>query len=91
MVKIDFSIEIHLFFLLFRLVPFPKPIEEPKDDLPCTYLGCVYVEKPSGMDVLRSAIEKVSKTIPEDKWISVTVNISPSSFTITTNNVKLLE
>jgi hypothetical protein len=63
-------------------------MEEPKDDLPCTYLGCIYVEKPAGMDILRSAIEKVSKTVPEDKWLAVTVNISPASFTITTDNVK---
>jgi amyloid beta (A4) precursor protein-binding family B protein 2 (Fe65-like) len=67
-------------------IPFPTPMEEPKDDLPCTYLGCIYVEKPSGMDILRSAIEKVSKTVPEDKWLAVTVNISPASFTITTDN-----
>ncbi len=62
---------------------------EPTDNLPCTYLGCVYVEKPAGMDILRSAIEKVSKTVPEDKWLLVTVNISPSSFTITSDNVDL--
>jgi hypothetical protein len=62
-------------------------MEEPKDNLPCTYLGCVYVEKPSGIDILRTAIEKVSKTVPKDKWLPVTVNISPSSFTISSDNV----
>jgi len=67
-------------------VSFPAPMEEPKDDLPCTYLGCVYVEKPTGIDILRSAIEKVSKTVPKEKWISVIVNISPSSFTIISDN-----
>jgi hypothetical protein len=63
-------------------------MEEPTNNLPCTYLGCLYVEKPCGIDILRPAIEKVSKTVPEDKWLSVTVNISPASFTITSNNVK---
>ncbi|CAF4363766.1 unnamed protein product, partial [Adineta steineri] len=59
---------------------------EPSDDLLCTYLGCVYVDKPGGMEVLRPAIEKVSTTVPQDKWISVIVNISPASFTISSNN-----
>jgi len=49
-------------------------------------LGCVYVEKPGGMDILRPAIDKVSNTVPEEKWLSVTVNISPSSITVCSNN-----
>ena len=53
-------------------------MEEAQDDLPCTYLGCVYVDKPTEMDVLRTAIERVSKTVPDEKWIRVTVNILPS-------------
>ena len=60
------------------------------NDLFCTYLGCVYVDKPGGMEVLRPAIERVSTTVPEDKWLPVTVNISPSSFTISSNNVNLV-
>ncbi|CAF1067661.1 unnamed protein product [Adineta ricciae] len=67
-------------------ISFPSPIEEPMNDLFCTYLGCVYVDKPGGMEVLRPAIERVSTTVPEDKWLPVTVNISPSSFTISSNN-----
>ena len=66
-------------------------MEEAQDDLPCTYLGCVYVDKPTGIDVLRAAIERVSKTVPEEKWIRVTVNISPSSLTIITDNVRFLD
>ena len=71
-------------------VPFPTPMEEQRDDLPCTYLGCVYVEKPTGIDVLRAAIERVSTTVPQEKWIRVTVNLSPSSLTIITDNVSIL-
>ena len=41
-------------------------MEEPQDDSPCTYLGCVYVDKPTGMNVLRAAIERVSKAVPEE-------------------------
>ena len=63
-------------------------MEEPKDNLPCTYLGCVYVEKPGGMETLRPAIEKVSQTVPEEKWLAVTVNISPASFTVCSDNVR---
>jgi len=66
-------------------------MEEPANNLPCTYLGCVYVEKPAGIDILRTAIEKVSKTVPQDKWLPVIVNISPSAFTITSDNVKYFE
>lgn len=76
--------------LLFFLVPFPTPMEEARDDLPCTYLGCVYVDKPTGMDVLRAAVERVAKAVPEEKWIRVTVNISPSSLIIITDNVRSL-
>lgn len=64
-------------------------MEEQRDDLPCTYLGCIYVEKPTGIDVLRAAIERVSTTVPQEKWLRVTVNISPSSLTITTDNVRI--
>ncbi|CAF3734070.1 unnamed protein product [Adineta steineri] len=67
-------------------ISFPTPMAEPSDDLLCTYLGCVYVDKPGGMEVLRPAIEKVSTTVPQDKWISVVVNISPASFTISSTN-----
>ncbi|CAF1413928.1 unnamed protein product [Adineta steineri] len=67
-------------------ISFPTPMAEPSDDLLCTYLGCVYVDKPGGMEILRPAIEKVSTTVPQDKWISVIVNISPASFTISSNN-----
>jgi hypothetical protein len=77
--------------LLNILVAFPTPMEEPTNDLPCTYLGCVYVEKPGGMDVLRPAIERVAKTVPEEKWLKVFVNISPSSFTISSDNVHFLK
>ncbi len=66
-------------------------MEEPKNNLPCTYLGCVYVEQPGGMEILRPAIDKVSTTVPEDKWLPVIVNISPSSFTISSNNVDFLK
>lgn len=72
--------------ILSNLISFPTPANEPTNDLPCTYLGCIFVDKPSGIDVLRSAIERVSTTVPEDKWLSVTVHMSPSSISITVNN-----
>ena len=62
-------------------------MEEPKNNLSCTYLGCVYVDKPGGMETLRPAIEKVSHTVPEEKWLAVMVNISPASFTVCSDNV----
>ncbi|CAF0810219.1 unnamed protein product [Rotaria sordida] len=65
---------------------FPTPMPETTNNLSCTYLGCVYVEKSGGMDVLRPAIEKVSKAVPEDKWRRIIVDISPSSFIISLDN-----
>jgi hypothetical protein len=70
-----------------RLVSFPTPMEEQKKHLACKYLGCIYVEKPGGMHILRPAIEKVSMTVPEDKWISVIVNISPTSIVVSSDDV----
>ncbi len=35
----------------------------------------VYFEKVGGMDILRAAIEKVSKRVSEDEWLHVIVNI----------------
>ncbi|CAF0963806.1 unnamed protein product [Adineta steineri] len=67
-------------------VSFPTPMEEQKKHLPCKYLGCIYVEKPGGMHVLRPAIEKVSQTVPEDKWIPVIVNISPTSIIVSSED-----
>jgi hypothetical protein len=62
-------------------------MEEQKKNLPCKYLGCIYVEKPGGMEILRPAIEKVSTTVPEEKWISVVVHISPTSIIVSSDDV----
>lgn len=77
-------------FRFFSLVSvsFPTPIEEPKNNLNCTYVGCMFVEKAGGMEILRPAIEKVAQTVPEEKWVPVTVNISPTSISVCSNNVR---
>ncbi|CAF2921295.1 unnamed protein product [Rotaria sp. Silwood2] len=61
---------------------FPTPMEEQKNNLPCKYLGCTYVDKPGGMDILRPTIEQITTTVPDDKWIPVIVKISPTSIVI---------
>lgn len=66
---------------------FPTPMEEQKKNLSCKYLGCIYVEKPGGMDILRPAIEKLSLTVPENQWIPVIVNISPTSIIVCSEDV----
>lgn len=63
-------------------------MEEAKKNLTCKYLGCIYVEKPAGMDILRPAIEKVAVSVPDDRWISVTVHISPTSLIICSDDVR---
>jgi hypothetical protein len=62
-------------------------MEEQKNNLSCKYLGCTYVDKPGGMDILRPAIENLSLTIPENQWISVDVNISPTSIIVCSDDV----
>ncbi len=62
-------------------------MEEQKKHLACKYLGCIYVEKPGGMDILRPAIEELSMTVPEDQWISAVVNISPTSIIVCSDDV----
>lgn len=38
---------------------FPTPQEEPKKVIKCRYLGSLQVNRPSGIDILNSAIEKI--------------------------------
>ena len=72
------------------LVSFPTPMEEQKKNLSCKYLGCTYVEKSSGIDILRLAIETLAITVPEDQWIPVVVNISPTSILVCADDVREL-
>lgn len=65
-------------------------MEEQKNSLLCKYLGCTYVDKAGGMDILRPAIDKVVLTVPQDKWIPVEIKISPTSIVVCSNDVSLL-
>ncbi|KAL4229771.1 amyloid beta (A4) precursor protein-binding [Mactra antiquata] len=62
---------------------FPTPMEEPKKVLRCHYLGSCLVNKPTGMDVLNRAIDKMIEEIPPEKWQYVGVAVAPSTITIT--------
>lgn len=63
-------------------ISFPTPMEEQKKNISCKYLGCIYVEKPGGMDVLRPAIENLAQTVPTDRWLPVDMHISPTSIIV---------
>lgn len=67
-------------------ISFPSANEESRTSLPAIYLGCVYVDRPGGMEVLRAAIEKVAQTVPQEKWISVFLYVSPTSFSVVSNS-----
>jgi hypothetical protein len=69
------------------LASFPTPIEESRKDLACQYLGCMYVDKPGGMDILRPAVEQVAMDVPEERWVPVKVHISPTSINICSDDV----
>ncbi|WAQ99079.1 FEH1-like protein [Mya arenaria] len=62
---------------------FPTPMEEPKKVLRCHYLGSTLVNKPTGMEVLNSTIDKMLETVPPEKWQYVGVAVAPSTITIT--------
>ncbi|KAG7165513.1 Fe65-like [Homarus americanus] len=61
---------------------FPTPMEEPKKVMRVQYVGVLQVERPSGMDVLNSAIDRVVESNPRP-WRNVSVAVAPSTVTIT--------
>ncbi|XP_064077881.1 protein Fe65 homolog isoform X4 [Macrobrachium nipponense] len=61
---------------------FPTPMEEPKKVMRVQYIGLLQVERPSGMEVLNSAIDRVIENNPKP-WKNVAVAIAPSTITIT--------
>ncbi|KAL3880124.1 hypothetical protein ACJMK2_032392 [Sinanodonta woodiana] len=62
---------------------FPTPMEEPKKVLRCHYLGSELVNRPTGMEVINSAIERMCRRVPPEKWMFVSVLVAPSTVTIT--------
>ncbi|XP_052794457.1 amyloid beta precursor protein binding family B member 2-like isoform X2 [Mya arenaria] len=68
---------------LYSNASFPTPMEEPKKVLRCHYLGSTLVNKPTGMEVLNSTIDKMLETVPPEKWQYVGVAVAPSTITIT--------
>lgn len=67
---------------------FPTPMEEPKKVMRVQYVGLLQVERPSGMEVLNSAIDRVVEANPPP-WRNVSVAVAPSTVTIT-NTVSLM-
>ena len=57
-------------------------MEEPKKVVRAEYVGSLQVCRPSGMDVLNSAIENAVTDNP-GPWDSVSVAVAPSTITIT--------
>lgn len=68
---------------LYSNTSFPTPMEEPKKILRCHYLGSDLVSKPTGMDVLNTAIDQMVEKVPPEKWQYVGVAVAPSTITIT--------
>ena len=66
---------------------FPTPMEEPKKVLRCHYLGEVEVARPTGVDTLNNAMEKVYSRVPPEKWHFASVAVAPSTITITEHTV----
>lgn len=71
---------------------FPTPMEEPKKTIKAYYLGATQVNKPMGIDIVNTAIERMIHMSPRDMWSSVSVAVAPSVITISdyTNPEKIL-
>ncbi|ELU13621.1 hypothetical protein CAPTEDRAFT_224794 [Capitella teleta] len=68
---------------LLKSTSFPTPMEEPKKVLRCHYLGTANVNRPTGVDTLNNAMEKVYEHIPREKWVFASVAVAPSTITVT--------
>ncbi|XP_064636339.1 amyloid beta precursor protein binding family B member 2-like isoform X3 [Lineus longissimus] len=68
---------------VYKKTSFPTPMEEPKKVIRCHYLGTTKVAKPTGVDIINNAMEKLYKTIPVDEWQFCNVAVAPSTITIT--------
>lgn len=66
----------------FTAQSFPTPMEEPKKVMRVQYVGLLQVERPSGMEVLNTAIDRVVQANPPP-WRNVSVAVAPSTVTIT--------
>ena len=64
-------------------------MEEPKKTLRCHYLGTSQVTKPTGIETLNGAIEKVYAKVPPEKWVFVSMAVAPSTITICEHSVSL--
>lgn len=77
---------IQLYNIIYKVQPFPTPMEEPRKVIRATYLGSIEVSKASGMDVLNDAIvalENSPTSVPQ----TVTVSVAPSMITIQQDTV----
>ncbi|XP_041358562.1 protein Fe65 homolog isoform X2 [Gigantopelta aegis] len=68
---------------LYNNTSFPTPMEEPKKDIRCHYLGTQLVCRPTGTDIVNEAIERACRKVPPEKWQFVCVSVAPSTVTIT--------
>ena len=62
-------------------------MEEPKKVLRCHYLGEVEVAKPTGVDTINNAMEKVYSRVPPEKWHFASVAVAPSTITVSEHTV----
>lgn len=67
---------------LYNNASFPTPMEEPKKIIRCHYIGLECVTRPTGTEIINSAIDAALMRVPPEKWLFVNVNIAPSTITI---------
>ncbi|XP_065576742.1 protein Fe65 homolog isoform X2 [Artemia franciscana] len=61
---------------------FPTPMEEPRKTMKALYVGSSPVCKPSGIDILNEAIDKLVISVDPDQWLAVNVSVAPSVVTV---------
>lgn len=62
-------------------------MEEPKKVLKAQYLGSTFVNQPTGMDVLNTAIETTLNDTKPEQWENVNVSVAPSMISINSSEV----
>lgn len=66
---------------------FPTPMEEPKKVLKARYLGSMEVDRPTGMETINDAIDKIIADSKPEDFEDVNVAVAPSMISVLSTGV----
>uniref|UniRef100_A0A915EA87 WW domain-containing protein n=1 Tax=Ditylenchus dipsaci TaxID=166011 RepID=A0A915EA87_9BILA len=62
------------------------PIDEPKRNIRCHFIGVTQVPRATGIEVLNEAVDRLVNQVRPDRWVLCDVSIAPSTIVITELN-----